>query len=209
MGGFSFCLSIRRISPVFAAVYGAFLFPVSVPIPRRPPLYSALQPPHDTRIITAQRSKDTNSKTAKTFSKNIFRFCYKRVSPRGIDAKRHNNKPHGTQNPAAQQPARGTAKTSAEKIPKRKFSKLVTNAVPHGVTTENAAQQRRHKFNSTAQKGRKPRTGKSNESYNALDDVSPKEIRAVGVGNRRPHEHNRNRCENVKATDYVMQEMAP
>ena len=39
--------------------------------------------------------------------------------------------------------------------------------------------------------------------------LAQKKLWAVGVGNRRLHEHIRKSCENVKATDYVMQEMAP
>ena len=105
--------------------------------------------------------------------------------------------------------ARKYTNNKAPKIFSKNFSDFVTNAVPHGVTTERRTTAAATSSTAPDKTERMPRTGKSSESYNALDDVGPKEIRAVGVGNRRPHEHIRKSCENVKATDYVMQEMAP
>lgn len=116
----------------------------------------------------------------------------------------HDNKPRRTKRhgDTAQQQA-------PKKFQKKIFKTCYKRRSPRG-NNRNAAQQRRQQV----QQHRTKRNG-CPEQENPVNPImrwtmlAQKKLWAVGVGNRRPHEHIRKSCENVKATDYVMQEMAP
>lgn len=117
--------------------------------------------------------------------------------------------PHD-KNPAAQQRHGDTAQQQAPKKFQKKFFKTCYKRRSPRGNNRNAAQQRRQQV----QQHRTKRNG-CPEQENPVNPImrwtmlAQKKLWAVGVGNRRPHEHIRKSCENVKATDYVMQEMAP
>ena len=130
-----------------------FLLPYILPF--QPPLHAlqdftaALQ----CALFNRVSPKNTPIIKRRKFFQKIFLILLQTCFPTGYKRRTaqqqtpHDNKPRRTKRHG------DTAQQQAPKNSKRKFSKLVTNAVPHGVTTETPHNSGGNKFNSTEQNG--------------------------------------------------------
>lgn len=203
-------LFARRISPALW-LYAAFSFAL-YPIPFQPPLHAlqgftaALQ----CALFNRVSPKNTPIIKRRKFFKKIFLILLQTCFPTGYKRRTAQQQTPHDKKPAAQQRHGDTAQQQApKKFQKKIFKTCYKRRSPRG-NNRNAAQQRRQQV----QQHRTKRNG-CPEQENPVNPImrwtmlAQKKLWAVGVGNRRPHEHIRKSCENVKATDYVMQEMAP
>ena len=154
------------------ALCGFFFCPISYHSSRLYTLYRALQPPYNAHFSTGYRPKNTPIIKRRKFFLILLQTCF----PTGYKRRTAQQQAPHDKTPPHNSDTGTRHNNKRRKNSKRKFSKLVTNAVPHGVTTERRTTAAATSSTAPDKTERMPRTGKSSESYNALDDVGPKEI---------------------------------
>lgn len=150
VGGFSFA---RRISP-FLGLYAAFSFALYPTIPAAFTRFTGLYSRPTMRTFQQDiAQKYTYNKAPIIFSKKFFLILLQTCFPTGYKRRTAQQQTPHDKTPPHNSDTGTRHNNKRRKNSKRKFSKLVTNAVPHGVTTETPHNSGGNKFNSTGQNG--------------------------------------------------------